>query len=100
VPSKARPTSAQRGYDHKHQKLRKREARKVEAGLAHCWRCLSEGKSKEEAWIEPGSAWDLGHDDKDRTMYRGPEHARCNRSTTSRRPSRKRPSETHPGLIP
>ena len=97
----ARPSTTQRGYGHKHQQLRKREERKVKAGLAYCWRCLSEGKSKEEAWIPPDSDWDLGHDDKDRSRYRGPEHAACNRRTSSRRTfiSRKRPERQHPGLI-
>jgi len=97
----ARPTTAERGYGHAHQKLRRREARKVAAGLAHCWRCLSEGKSEEEAWIAPDADWDLGHDDKDRSIYRGPEHAACNRRTSSRRTflTRKRRAEKHPGLI-
>ena len=30
-------------------------------------------------------AWDLGHDDYDRSIYRGPEHARCNRSAAASR---------------
>jgi hypothetical protein len=35
--------------------------------------------------IVPKSAWDLGHDDHDRTLYTGPEHARCNRGAPSRK---------------
>lgn len=43
----------------------------VESGAATCWRC---GK-----WIPPGSNWHLGHDDNDRRIIRGPEHAiECN----------------------
>src|SRR5688572_17538852 len=43
----------------------------VEAGQAHCWRC---GR-----FIPPGSNWHLGHDDNDRRIVRGPEHAiECN----------------------
>lgn len=94
-----RPTSTQRGYTYQHQKLRQKAAREVAAGLAYCWRCLSEGKSKQEAWISPDEDWDLGHDDRDRSVYRGPEHRRCNRATMSHRPPRKRPAEPHPGLL-
>jgi hypothetical protein len=35
--------------------------------------------------IAPGSAWDLGHDDHDCSVYTGPEHARCNRGAPSRK---------------
>jgi hypothetical protein len=93
-----RPNSTQRGYGAAHQKLRRKVARIVNQGNAYCWRCLSEGKSKEQAWIAPDSKWDLGHDDKDRSIYRGPEHRRCNRATKAHQPPRKRPSESHPGL--
>jgi hypothetical protein len=34
--------------------------------------------------------WDLGHDDFDRTIYRGPEHQRCNRSSAASRGNRAR----------
>jgi hypothetical protein len=44
----------------------------VEAGHIECWRC---GYA-----IAPDEPWDLGHDDEDRTRYRGPEHVACNRS--------------------
>jgi hypothetical protein len=94
-----RPTTAQRGYDYAHQKRREKAARRIKQGEGYCWRCLSEGKSPEEAWIEPDEDFDLGHDDRDRSKYRGPEHRRCNRATMSHRPPRKRPSEKHPGLI-
>jgi hypothetical protein len=30
--------------------------------------------------IEPGTPWDLGHDDQDRTRPAMPERRRCNRS--------------------
>jgi len=87
----ARPTAAQRGYGARHQRARKRAARQVKAGGVNCWRC---GKP-----IAPDEEWDLGHDDQDRSITRGPEHQRCNRATTSRRPPRKRATERHPGAL-
>lgn len=75
MPSKG--TSKQRGYDYQHVKLRKQIKAHVDAGLATCWRCQQP--------IQRGQEWDLGHDDDDRTKYRGPEHQACNRATTGRR---------------
>src|SRR5690606_22191412 len=69
-------TSA-RGYGTEHQRLRRHLDKVVQAGNAYCWRCLKEGKSRSEAWIPPGP-WHLGHDDLDRSKYRGPEHVACN----------------------
>jgi len=94
-----RGTTTERGYGTRHQRLRRRWARKVAAGEAYCWRCLQDGKPKAEAWIAPDEPWDLGHDDRDRGAYRGPEHQRCNRATSAHRPPRRRPAEPHPGLI-
>ena len=34
--------------------------------------------------IMPGEAWDLGHNDLDRSRYSGPEHSKCNRGTAGR----------------
>jgi hypothetical protein len=65
-----------RGYGWRHQQLRARVAQIVAAGRAVCWRC---GRP-----IRPGARWDLGHDDHDRSLYRGPEHLRCNRATAGR----------------
>jgi hypothetical protein len=66
-----------RGYGSRHKALRKRWEPKVAAGVVGCARC---GKP-----IAPGSAWDLGHDDHDRTKYNGPEHRACNRRPKPRR---------------
>lgn len=63
-------------YCRHHRALRSQLTLSVEAGVVDCWRC---GKR-----IKPGSAWDLGHDDHDTTVYRGPECHGCNRSTRSR----------------
>lgn len=94
-----RPSPAARGYGPEHRHLRRKVKREVEAGQAYCWRCLSEGKTREQAWIPPDSDWHLGHDDKDRSVYRGAEHVACNVAVMAHRAPRKRPVETHPGLI-
>jgi hypothetical protein len=71
-----------RGYGGKHQALRKKLAVLVASGAAVCWRC---GRP-----ILPGMAWDLGHDDLDRSIYRGVECRRCNRSSAASRGNRMR----------
>ncbi len=48
-----------------------------EAGLASCWRC---GR-----WIPPGAPMHAGHDDHDRTVYRGPECPPCNLKAAGRK---------------
>jgi hypothetical protein len=85
-------TTKERGYGIAHRRLRARWAKKVDAGEVHCWRC---GR-----WIEPGSRWDLGHDE-DRSVTRGPEHQACNRATATHkaeRTGRRRQPETEPEL--
>ena len=69
-------SASRRGYDETHRKIRARLRPIVESGRAHCWRCGEGIGAREE--------WDLGHDDHDRTRYRGPEHVRCNRATKAR----------------
>jgi hypothetical protein len=71
---KARGTTSQRGYGSQHQRLREQVSAVVRSGNAICWRCQQP--------IDPTAAWDLGHD-TDRTKYRGPEHAACNRATAT-----------------
>jgi hypothetical protein len=60
-----------RGYGAQHQALRRAWAPQVARGTVSCTRC--------GLTIEPTEAWDLGHDDHDRSKYTGPEHAACNR---------------------
>jgi hypothetical protein len=75
-----RPSAAERGYDAAHWRERAKWVPLVERGEVDCWRC---GR-----WIPPGSVWHLGHDDRDRSVYRGPECVPCNCATTGRMPKR------------
>lgn len=70
-------TPAQRGYGPEHHRLRRQWAKRVARGGVTCWRC--------GAPILPGQLWDLGHDDNDRTRYRGPEHRKANRAAGARK---------------
>lgn len=73
---RARGTKQQRGYDAAHDALRRRWAPRVARGAVMCWRCGEH--------IGRGEAWDLGHDDDDRRITRGPEHPTCNRAAGGR----------------
>jgi len=46
---------------------------KVRTGMVACARC---GRL-----INPDEAWDMGHDDENRSVHIGPEHVRCKRAT-------------------
>lgn len=70
--------TAARGYGGAHAKKRAEAKKLVDAGLANCWRCGT--------WLPPGQPFDLGHDDHDRSIYRGPECVPCNRATSGRKP--------------
>lgn len=70
-----RPPPSKRGYGSAHRRLREIWGDRVKEGGIRCARC---GKP-----IRPGDKWDLGHDDVDRKIYRGPEHQRCNRATAT-----------------
>lgn len=73
-----RANTTARGYGSAHQRARKKWAVLVEAGEVCCWRC---GRL-----IVPGTAWDMGHDDDDRSLPALPEHAyRCNRAAAGRK---------------
>ena len=65
-----------RDYGVVHRAIRRKLAPVVAAGLAHCVRCGE--------LISAGSAWDLGHDDFDRSRWTGPEHPKCNRGAPHR----------------
>jgi hypothetical protein len=96
-------------YGPKHRAERAKWEPRVMAGKVKCWRChrkIDPVADALELGITPGETWDLGHDDDDAAIYRGPEHARrtakhpaCNRATTGRRVARaRRPQGKHPGL--
>jgi len=75
---KRRGSREDRGYDHAHRSLRMAFIPEHQAGTLICWRCREV--------IPPNEPFDLGHDDEDRTQYRGPEHRnRCNRSAAGRK---------------
>ncbi len=73
-----------RGYGADHKRLRAQLQAVVDAGEAVCWRC---GR-----WINPEdpAGWHLGHDDDDRSIYRGVEHVRCNAGAPARNRGRRR----------
>ena len=75
---RARGSREARGYGAAHQRERTAWQEAIDRGdLVTCWRC---GEP-----ITKGEPMDLGHDDHDRTITRGPEHAhRCNRSAAGR----------------
>lgn len=87
--TRTRGTTTARGYGTQHQALRRQWAPKVATGTVTCWRC---GRL-----ISSTEPWDLGHDDHDRTRYRGPEHAnRCNRASAAARGNRARAGRRQP----
>lgn len=59
-----------------HRRRRQAGQRDVDAGRANCWRC---GR-----WLPPGQPWHVGHDDYDRTIYRGTECVPCNLDAAAR----------------
>ena len=79
IPGKGR--TVRNGYGNAHQRLRAAWAPTVALGRTVCWRC---GRR-----IRVGQPWDLGHDDRDRRIYRGPEHRACNRGEPWRRRDRR-----------
>jgi hypothetical protein len=81
-------TTTERGYGQQHQLERAKWAPIVKAGRAICWRC--------RRLILPGQPWDLGHDDNDRRIYRGPECRGCNRATAAHRAQQRRQRRTQP----
>jgi hypothetical protein len=67
-------------YGGAHQAIRRALAPYVPG--SPCWRCSLP--------ILPGQPWDLGHDDDNPAVYRGPEHARCSRAAGARKGNARR----------
>jgi hypothetical protein len=67
-------------YGGAHQAIRRALAPYVPG--TRCWRCGHP--------ILPGQPWDLGHDDDNPALYRGPEHARCSRQAGARKGNARR----------
>jgi hypothetical protein len=67
-------------YGGAHQAIRRALAPYVPG--SPCWRCGFP--------ILPGQPWDLGHDDDNPAVYRGPEHARCSRAAGARKGNARR----------
>lgn len=76
-------STTDRGYGWSHQQERESWRPDVEAGLVDCWRCFE--AARKDPRIYPWQPWDLGHDDEDRSKYRGPEHRWCNRGAAGER---------------
>ena len=72
----ARPNTTARGYGSQHQQLR---AQLLDAfvPVQPCWRCGRPIARKADA--------QLGHDDNNRTRYRGLEHTKCNEGAPNKR---------------
>ena len=76
LADRARGTTTQRGYGAEHQRRRAAIQRRIDTGeTVTCWRCGAQ---------ITGRAWDLGHDDRDRSITRGAECVTCNRATSGR----------------
>lgn len=82
-------STAERGYGHAHRKERDRWKPLVNSGGAICWRCRQQippaGRGRCPKCGKWHRTWHLGHDDHDRSVYRGPEHLCCNEATAGRR---------------
>lgn len=74
-----------------HRAMRKVLGELVAAGRGFCWRC---GRH-----IPPGGRWHTGHDDYDRSRYRGVECPPCNLKTAASKGARQRNGPPGPTRI-
>lgn len=81
-------TRQARGYDRNYDRLKRLYQCDMNNGVHYlCWRC--------DRRIDPAD-WHLGHDDKDRTVIKGPEHPLCNLRAAGRKRMGRREPEAHP----
>ena len=74
---RARGTREQQGYGATHRREREAIVKRINSGqTVTCWRC-------HEPITDPADMH-LGHDDHDRSITRGPEHAACNLQAAGR----------------
>lgn len=81
------PAARARQADYNTRHYREAGARavtQVQSGQARCWRC----RTPIPRTARRGPDWQLGHDDWDRSIIRGPECSRCNRSAAGRKGNR------------
>lgn len=80
-------TTAQRGYDSRHETERARWQRQIDFGIVFRCCCTRPDCTRHDGQcpttITTGTQWDLGHTD-DRTGWTGPECVPCNRSAGGR----------------
>lgn len=75
-----RGTRTERGYGPEHQAQRDAWQQVMDGGqVVDCWRCHQP--------VDP-QLWQLGHDDEDRSITRGPEHPLCNLRAAGRKVSK------------
>lgn len=77
----ARGTRQERGYDAAYDEARRVYERRMARGeVFTCWRCAELGRPHP---VDPSpGAWQLGHDNDDRTIIRGPQCAASNLDTS------------------
>lgn len=81
-----RRSTTQRGYGHGHQQLRALWQHRIDSGeIVICWRPGCDQQIT-------GTQWHLGHDDHDRTIYRGPECIHCNLSAAGKKSHQTEPT--------
>jgi len=107
-PRRAKGLTTLAGYGAAHQKLRARWALVVARGGVLCARCQrpipADPRSERCPAILAGGrvcgklncGWHLGHHDRDRSVYTGPEHACCNGGAPRRNRTRRRVPELQP----
>lgn len=94
MPRKGSTTA--RGYGTAHRALRRWWEPRVARGIVRCAQCGHP--------IRKGEAWDLGHDETNRTRYAGPQHAmigaRCRGNRSEGASKRGRVEPTAPAPLP